>query len=64
MLRFYRKISFGISENQDKYEIHDVNIENLLFYTFSNFIILFGIFPNIVLNFLKVPHFIILETFK
>ena len=24
MLRFYRKISFGISENQDKYEIHDV----------------------------------------
>ena len=28
------------------------------------FIILFGIFPNIVLNFLKVPHFLILETFK
>ena len=65
MLRFYRKISFGISENQDKYEIHDVNIrEFMILIPLVIFIILFGIFPNIVLNFLKVPHFLILETFK
>ena len=65
MLRFYRKISFGISENQDKYEIHDVNLrEFIILIPLAILIILFGIFPNLVLNFLKVPHFLILETFK
>ena len=65
MLRFYRKISFGISENQDKYEIHDVNMrEFMILAPLVIFILLFGIFPNIVLNFLKAPHFLILETFK
>ncbi len=65
MLRFYRKISFGISENHDKFEIHDVNIrEFIILIPLATFIILFGIFPNIVLNFLKVPHLLILETFK
>ena len=65
MLRFYRKISFGMSENQDKFEIHDVNLrEFIILIPLAILIILFGIFPNLVLDFLKVPHFLILETFK
>ncbi|MAJ15091.1 MAG: NADH-quinone oxidoreductase subunit M [SAR116 cluster bacterium] len=65
MLRFYKKVSFGVSENKEKYEIFDTNIREILtFIPLAILILLLGFFPNIVLNFLKVPHFLILESFK
>ena len=65
MLRFYKKVSFGVSENNEKYEIFDTNIREILtFIPLAILILLLGFFPNIVLIFLKVPHFLILESFK
>ena len=65
MLRFYKKVSFGVSENKEKYEIFDTNIREILtFIPLAILILLLGFFPNIVLIFLKVPHFLILESFK
>ncbi len=65
MLRFYKKVSFGISKNSDKYEIYDTNIREFVIFTpLAILVLLFGIFPNIILIFLKVPHLYILEAFR
>ncbi len=65
MLRFYRKISFGNSNKEDNSLILDVNKrEYLTFLPLAALVLLFGIFPNIILTFFKIPNSLILNLFN
>ncbi len=63
MLRFYRKIVFGYETNKNELKVKELNLrEYSLFLPLSFFIILFGIFPNIILNFFIHPHSFIINS--
>ena len=63
MLRFYRKIVFGNETNKNELKVKEINFrEYSLFLPLSFLIILFGIFPNIILNFFINPHSFIINS--
>ena len=63
MLRFYRKIVFGNETNKNELKVKEINFrEYSLFLPLSFLIILFGIFPNIILNFFINPHSLIINS--
>ncbi len=62
MLRFYRKIAFGTFDSNNSFDIKEINIrEILMFSPLALLVILFGIFPNLVLIFFVQPHLFILK---
>ena len=63
MLRFYRKIVFGNETNKNEFKIKEINLrEYSLFLPLSFLIILFGMFPNIILTFFINPHSFIINS--
>ena len=64
MLRFYKKISFGVSSKEDNYMILDVNNrEYIAFLPLAILVLLLGIFPNLILIFFEMPNLFILNIF-
>ncbi len=63
MLRFYRKIVFGNETNKNELKIKEITLrEYSLFLPLSFLIILFGIFPNLILSFFINPHSSIINS--
>ena len=64
MLRFYKKISFGVSSKEDNSMILDVNNrEYIAFLPLAILVLLLGIFPNLILIFFEMPNLFILNIF-
>ena len=63
MLRFYRKIIFGV--NQNKVQINEINSrEFFLFFPLTFLVIILGVFPNLILHFFDYPHEFILNFYN
>ena len=62
MLRFYRKIAFGSFNSGSSIEIKEINYrEFLLFLPLAILVIIFGIFPNLLLVFFNQPNLFIIN---
>ena len=64
MLRFYRKIAFGKYNSDIQLEVKEINFrEFILFLPLAFLVILFGIFPNIILKFFNISNNLIVFLF-
>ena len=65
MLRFYRKIAFGKYSSDSGLEVNEINIrEYFLFLPLTFLVILFGVFPNILLKFFDISNNFIVFLFS
>ena len=65
MLRFYRKIAFGTYSSDSGLEVNEINIrEFFLFLPLTFLVILFGVFPNILLKFFDISNNFIVFLFS
>ena len=57
MLRFYRKIAFGVYNSDSGVIVKEINLrEFILFVPLTILVILFGIFPNILLKLFDISN--------